>query len=356
MLNLIATALTTSVLLQAQPIVPTTPPPTDARWLSYPGDPDVAPGRGRRVVFVAGDEEYRSEECLPMLARMFAENGFETIVLFSQDAETGEIDPENRTHIPGLALIDDADLLVLQLRFRDLPDIEMKHIVDYVQSGRPVTGIRTSTHAFAIPDERASAYSDWSWNKDGGFGRTVLGETWVAHHGGHGREATRGVIEPGQESHAVLRGVDDVFGPTDVYAVRSLPADATVLLRGAILEGMQPTDMPVTDTRNNPMHPVAWVRERAIDSSTTQRVFATTMGAAQDWSSEDLRRLLLNAALWQLLDSTAIPAEGLNSPIIGRWEPSPYGFGTHRRGIQPKDVRDGYPPIEAAGTATDTPK
>ena len=249
MLNLIATTLTITVLLQVQPIVPTTPPPTDDRWVSYPGNPDLAPGRGRRVVFVAGDEEYRSEECLPMLARMFASNGFETIVLFSQDAETGEIDPENRTHIPGLALIDDADLLVLQLRFRDLPDTEMKHIVDYVQSGRPVTGIRTSTHAFAIPDERESAYSDWSWNNNGGFGRTVLGETWVAHHGGHGREATRGVIEPGQESHAVLRGVDDVFGPTDVYAVRSLPADTTVLLRGAILEGMQPTDMAVMDKR-----------------------------------------------------------------------------------------------------------
>jgi type 1 glutamine amidotransferase len=297
------------------------------------------------VVFVAGDEEYRSEECLPMLARLFASNGYEAIVLLSQNPETGEIDPEERTHIPGLALIDDADLLVLQLRFRDLPDADMKHIVDYVQSGRPVTGIRTSTHAFAIPDEHQSAYADWSWNRNGGFGRNILGETWIAHHGGHGREATRGVIEPGQETHPVLRGVADVFGPTDVYAVTSLPADATILLRGAILEGMSPADSPVTDARNAPMHPVAWVRERPLDSGTTQRIFVTTMGAAQDWSSEDLRRLLLNAAVWQLRDTRAIPPEGCEVPIIGRWEPSAYGFGGHRRGLRPSDIRGGYPPV-----------
>ena len=309
--------------------------PGAMKWLNYEGNPSIEPGRGRRIVLVAGDEEYRSEEALPMLGRMLQSLGFETIVLLSQNPETGMIDPDESAHIPGLHLIDDADLLILQLRFRHLADDDMKHIADYIASGKPVTGIRTSTHAFAYPNDSESIYADWSWNRSGGFGKEVLGETWVAHHGGHGREATRGIIEPGNATHPVLRGVDDVFGPTDVYAINGLPDDAVVLLRGAILTGMSPTDTPVDDARNAPMHPVAWVRERAMPGGRTQRVFTTTMGAAQDWSSEDLRRLLANSVLWQLGQDDAIPAQGLAAPLIGPWDPSPYGFGGYLQGTRP---------------------
>jgi len=319
---------------------------TPPQWLNFTGDAAVDPGRGRRIVLVAGDEEYRSEEALPMLARMLHSLGFETIVLFSQNPETGEIDPDESSHIPGLHLIDEADLLILQLRFRHLPDADMKHIADYVASGKPLTGIRTATHAFAYPGDSTSTYADWSWNRGGGFGKQVLGETWVAHHGGHGREATRGVIEPEHAAHPVLRGVDDVFGPTDVYAINALPGDASILLRGAILTGMSPTDTPVDDARNNPMHPVAWIRERTMPGGDTQRIFTTTMGASQDWSSEDLRRLLANTVLWQLGEEDDIPSEGLAAPILGRWEPTPYGFGGFRRGVQPSGTRDGWPAME----------
>ncbi len=313
------------------------------KWLNYPGDASVEPGRGRRIVLIAGDEEYRSEEALPMLAKMLRSLGFETIVLFSQDPETGEIDPDESSHIPGLHLVDEADLLILQLRFRHLPDADMKHIVDYVESGRPITGIRTATHAFAYPDDSESPYAAWSWNREGGFGKRILGETWVAHHGNHGHEATRGIVDPDNADHPMLRGVNDVFGPTDVYAIDTLPDDAVVLLHGAILSGMSPEDNPVKDARNDPMHPVAWIRQRSMPNGGTQRIFTTTMGAAQDWSSEDLRRLIANAALWQLGEQNAIPADGLPAPIIGRWDPTTFGFGTYRRGAVPADVQDGWP-------------
>ena len=311
-------------------------------WLAYAPSSD-GPGKGRRVVLLAGDEEYRSEEALPMLARMFAAAGFECIVLLSQNPETGVIDPDNRQHIPGLHLLDGADLCIMQWRFRDLPDEDMRHVVSFVESGKPLTGIRTSTHAFAIPANRSSAFSDWSWDRNGGFGKRILGETWVAHHGGHGREATRGVIEEGQHDHPVLRGVDDVFGPTDVYAISSLPEDVTILLRGAILKGMSASDPPVQDDRNDPMHPVAWLRERTMPNGTSQRIFVTTMGTAQDWSSEDLRKLILNAALWQLGEEERIPENGCDATIVGNWDPSPFGFGTYRTGLTLEDIRDGHP-------------
>ncbi|MBC22723.1 MAG: hypothetical protein CMJ32_02245 [Phycisphaerae bacterium] len=320
---------------------------TDSRWLTYEGDPELAPGRGRRIVLVAGDEEYRSEEVMPMLGHMLSDElGFECVVLFSQDEQSGEIDPENLGNIPGLHLVDDADLLMMFLRFRELPDKDMAHIVKHIEAGKPIIGYRTSTHAFDYRENRESPYARWttgSREPAGGFGRAILGETWVAHHGGHGSEATRGIIEKEHSDHPVLRGVVDIFGPSDVYTVRKLPDDATVLVRGAILEGMNHDDPIVEDPRNDPMMPVAWTRERSMPDGSTQRIFTTTMGTAEDFDTVGLRRLSANAVLWSLGDESSIPGSGCVADIQGAWEPTRFGFGQHRRGYRPEDYREGSP-------------
>ena len=103
-IHLLAGALAIMTACASDDTVPAKPAAAekDARWLVYEGDAEKAPGHGRRIVMVSGDEEYRSEEGLPMLGRMLAHHGFEAVVLFSQDPETGEIDPENLEHIPGL--------------------------------------------------------------------------------------------------------------------------------------------------------------------------------------------------------------------------------------------------------------
>lgn len=340
--------LLTMTVLQA---CTSTGAPNDPRWLVYPGGEGV--GESKRVVFIAGDEEYRSEEALPMLARLLSDHhGFECIVLFSQNPATGELDPNESTNIPGLELIDDADLLVLQLRFRELTDEGMAHIIDYVGAGKPLIGIRTSTHAFNYKDDSKSPFAKWTWTSKeppGGFGRAILGETWVSHHGHHGAEATRGVPNEREGSNPVLRGVEDVFGPTDVYTVRDLPDDAKVLLFGSVLDGMSPDSEPVAGNKNEPMLPVAWLRKRPLDSGTRQRIFATTMGAAEDWQSEDLRRLLFNAALWTLGMETSIPPEGLDASMIGTYEPSHFGFDGFRRGLVPADLKEGTPAPTESG-------
>ena len=104
---MLMTTLLTGCLLvttqQTSNVPAVAPPEDDSRWLFFEGDADMAPGNGRRVVLVSGDEEYRSEEGLPMLGRLLAGHGYEAVVLFSQDPETGEIDPENLSHIPGPA-------------------------------------------------------------------------------------------------------------------------------------------------------------------------------------------------------------------------------------------------------------
>ncbi len=312
------------------------------------------PGAGKHIVFVAGDEEYRSEEALPCLARILAvRHGFKCTVLFSTSPQTGEIDPENRAHIPGLSALDEADLLVLFTRFRRLPDEDMARIARWVEGGGPLIAIRTATHAFEYEDGSASAFARYDWNGGppwpGGFGRQLLGETWVAHHGRHGGESTRGVAATAASEHPILRGVSDVWGPTDVYAVGALPDDATVLLHGLVLAGMSPDDAPVDDGRNAPPMPLVWTRERAIESVQRsadgqgpkirheQRIVCSTIGASVDLRSEDLRRLFVNAAYWCLGMADAIP-ERSNADLVGEYEPTMFGFGTHRRGVKPQDL------------------
>src|SRR5712692_7509955 len=168
-------------------------------WVVYDGFD--GPGKGKHVVLVSGDEEYRSEEALPQLAKILARHhGFRCTVLFAIDPKDGTINPNRNDNIPGLEALDSADLMVIFTRFRDLPDEQMKHIAKYVESGRPIVGMRTATHAFNPKSDKS--YANYGWRSkewDGGFGRQVLGETWISHHGQHGKQSTRGIIAKGAE-------------------------------------------------------------------------------------------------------------------------------------------------------------
>ncbi|NIL96959.1 MAG: hypothetical protein GTO62_07415, partial [Planctomycetales bacterium] len=97
------------------------------------------PGRGKQVVLVSGDEEYRSEEALPQLAKILARHhGFNCTVLFAIDAQTGTINPNVQHNIPGLEALQTADLMIIFVRFRGLPDDQMRHLDAYLQAGKPV--------------------------------------------------------------------------------------------------------------------------------------------------------------------------------------------------------------------------
>jgi hypothetical protein len=309
-------------------------------FVEYLGDPQ-GPGAGKRVVLISGDEEYRSEEALPQLAKILARrHGFDCTVLFAIDPDDGSINPNQSDNIPGLDRLVTADLMIIFTRFRNLPDDEMRHIVDYVNSGRPIIGLRTATHAFNIPD--GMTYRTWSFNDkgwDGGFGRQVLGETWINHHGHHGQESTLGLIEPSQADHPILRGIEDgeIWGPTDVYAVRlPLPEGCQPLVMGQVLTGMLPSDPPVEGEKNDPMMPIAWTNTYTTASGRPARVFTTTMGASQDLASAGLRRLLVNACYWAVGLEDAIDPES-RVDVVGEYAPLPFGFGAFKKGVFPRD-------------------
>jgi type 1 glutamine amidotransferase len=313
----------------------------DDLWLQVAGA--AGPGQGKHVVLISGDEEYRSEEALTQLAKILAtHHGFTCTVLYAIDPKSGEISPNTGNNIPGLEALAKADLMVIATRFRNLPDEQMKHIDDYLRAGKPVIGMRTATHAFNIPKDRTYAHygngyggdkKDWA----DGFGRLVLGEKWISHHGHHGKESTRGLIAPDAKDHPILRGIadGDIWGPTDVYGVRlPLPGDSKPLVLGQVLVGMTPDSAPVEGKKNDPMMPVAWTKTYVVDGGPSGRVFTTTMGSSTDMAAEGTRRMLVNACYWAVGLDDKIPSKSCVD-VVGTFEPTPFGFNGARKGLKP---------------------
>jgi hypothetical protein len=276
-----------------------------------------------------------------MLAKILAvHHGFKCTVLFAINPTNSTIDPVYVNAIPGMAVLDTADSCVMLLRFRELPDADMKHFVDYLNAGKPIIGLRTSTHAFAYAKNKQSPYAKYDWQNSewpGGFGQQVLGETWVNHHGDHGKESTHGVINEKYQSHPILRGVSNIWCPTDVYGVTHLPADAQVLVFGEVLSGMSPTNAPVQGAKNSPMMPLVWTRNYPPGQSKSSKIVTTTMGAAVDLQNEGLRRLIVNACYWTVGLQDKIPAKA-NVDYVGTYEPTWFGFGKSKKGVKPEDL------------------
>lgn len=296
-------------------------------WLTVEGSSGL--GKGQHIVFVTGEEYYRSEEGMSMFAKLLAKHhGFKCTVLFAIDPATGCINPNRNNNIPGLEHLKDADLMVIFARFRELPDADMRHIVDYVNAGKPVLGIRNATHAFRYAANSTSEFKNWDFASKtwpGGFGQQVLGDTWIAHYGKFQKEATLAHLNPAHREHPVLRGVGHpIFVHTDVNSVLRLAPQDVVLFHGQVLSGLNPTDPPVTDNRKDTRMPFAWFKNYTAPSGKQGRSFTTTAGASLDWQSEELRRLMVNAMLSLTGHEQEIPPKS-NVSFVDGYEPKPTG-------------------------------
>ncbi|WP_150452195.1 ThuA domain-containing protein [Arenibacter lacus] len=319
------------------------------QWLTFDGTDDNA----KHIVFISGDEEYRSEEALTQMAKILStHHGFKSTVLFAQDpGKPGIINANYGQNIPGLEALNTADLMVIFTRFRALPDNQMQHIDNYLKEGKPVLGIRTATHAFNFGADSNSSFKHYGnyYNGDkeewkDGFGRFILGENWVNHHGHHKHQSTRGIIAEGAKSHPINNGLEDgdVWGPTDVYGVRlPLPGDSQPIMLGQVVNrtgefdekdifyGMKPTDEEVATTNdkgvqlNNPMMPIAWTKSYQLEDGQKGRVFTSTIGAANDLLLEGTRRLLVNGVFWAM--NLPVPAKA-DVTLVGDYTPTNYEF------------------------------
>lgn len=306
------------------------------------------PGAGKHIVLIAGDHEYRSEEILPAMARILARKlGFKCSVFFTLDAE-GFIEPGS-SNISGLEALETADLMIMAIRFQDFPAVEMQHIVNYVDRGGPVMGLRTSTHAFRIEGGRFAKYS---WDYEGaeyerGFGRQVLGETWVGHYGTNHEQSSHILPQPDHAAHPIFRGVSAMHVQSGGY--QAYPIDGSVVLAvGQVLNGMGPDDPPDPDKEQLP---VVWTRTYETAQGEHARVFTTTHGASEDFLNDGFRRMLINAALWTVGLEDSISAN-TDVSLVGPYNPVVFGFDAYRRGVRPADLAGWNTPIMSADKPT----
>lgn len=250
--------------------------------LSTAAFPAAAQSRPPLVVFVTGDHEYSGEQTLPLIAAELEKTyGMRTKVLKSAPDHNGEKD------IPGLEILDQADLAVFFLRWRQLPAEQLAPIERYLKAGKPVMGFRTTTHAFNYPKghelERWNAFGEFALNSPPGWGG-------VAKHTHYGHNSSTDVTVIAEaRKHPILTGVAPAFHVRS-WLYRVLPDFPT---KGSTWLLMGKSVNPDKEAIENP---VAWTGTNA----TGGRVFMTTLGHPEDFQQEPFQRLVINAIHWEL--------------------------------------------------------
>lgn len=273
------------------------------------------------IVFVTGDEEYRSEETMPMIARILhRDHGFTVSVCFA--LTDGVIDPNRSDNIEGLEILADADMMVVNTRFRKLPDEQLKHITAFAESGKPMAGFRTSTHAFRYGGNHVM---DKEWPQK------VFGLPWISHHGG--ANSTDAIPVEENAAHPVMRGVSAFHARSWLYHSTSLLDSVTPLITGRAVKGAEPGGEHFNDP-----HTIAWVHHYEGEKGKS-RVFFTTLGHPFDFRNEPMRKLALNGILWALGMEDAIPENGSKADFAAPYEPNNAGFGDkYKPGLKPAQM------------------
>ena len=216
------------------------------------------------VVFVSGEDEYHSAASLPAFARFLETNyALKTVYLERQKPDS----------ISGLDALDRADLLIVFARRMTLPEEQLARFQKYFDSGKPVIGLRTASHAF----------QNWLV-----FDKQVLGGNYQNHYGNDFTpKITRAATA---KEHPILRGVPETFSSAgSLYRNTPLQTNTTLLLTGTIPDHTEP---------------VAWTHDYR-----GARVFYTSLGHEKDFEDEAFRRLLVNAIHWALNRPPPMPAK-----------------------------------------------
>jgi hypothetical protein len=304
------------------------------------------PGKGKHILFIASDHEYRGEETCPAIARIMAKHyGFTCTVLFGQTTE-GVI-KQGASYIPGIEAIDDADMLFLFLRFIHPEDAWMAKLEAYLKRGGPVLGLRTTTHAFNGL-KGTYAYHNFNCKADdfvGGFGRQILGETWnpklgAGHYGSNHKYATAMHVVLAQKDHPVMRGVKDMHAMAGAYSARPMP-NSTILATNRVLQSMAVGAEPIA---NKAPQPAAWVRNYSFKGGKEGRAFCSTQGASEDILSEGVRRMIINATLWCMGMEDHIKADA-DVSFVGPYNPSTFSFKPSVKDAKPGDIAGWDTPI-----------
>ena len=289
--------------------------------------------KGKKLVFVASDHEYRAEETLPALARILAvHHGFDCTVLFGLNSK-GEIEA-GASNIPGLEALKDADGMIIFTRFLALPPEQMKHIDDYLNRAGPVVGLRTSTHGFNYKDKE-DPYYKYHFRYDGkdyhaGFGHQVLGQSWVGHYGKNHQQSTRIDMVPAKKTHPILRGVSKIHVHAGGYNAEA-QKDWDILTMAQPLMTMKPDG--AADKTKPPMAS-EWTRHYKGKDGKKGRVFTSLYGASEDILNSGYRRMIINGIYWSVGLEKHIKGDS-KIDFVGPYKPSTFKNRGEVKGLNP---------------------
>jgi hypothetical protein len=319
----------------------THPVPESDLWLTYKGGD--GPGKGKHVVLLAAEQEYRAEQALPMLARTLSKHhGFDCTVLFltnedglvdvTEPSPVKEKDKYNR--VPGMEHLAKADAFIWMSRFLKLTDEDADHLYNYFDSGKPIIALRTANHGLR-------GTKPYVVNGENVRLGDMLGGAFMKHHDGWKREATLGIVIDAQKRHPILTGIGEnyVWGTTDVYRCHKedhVPADCTALLMGQPMKTLERDAPPNTD--KVPL-PIAWTKTWTGNNGKASPILHFTMGSAKDFENEGVRRVTINGLYWGLGMADQIESDSEMS-IVGEYKPLKDGFNYEKLGVYPRPASD----------------
>lgn len=229
------------------------------------------------IVFMIAEAEYETRESLSAFAAKHVlpwatRAGYQYAFVFA--------DTDDPNAFPDIEKVADADLLVLSVRRRTLQTEALAIVKSYLDAGKPLIAIRTSSHAFHLRNaDPPDGHADWQQ-----FDEEILG----ANYEGHFANDLHPIINttPAASNHPIFEGIDKVnyTSPGSLYRSRNLASTTTVLLEGQII-----------DKNKSYTEPVAWTNARE-----GQKIFYTSLGHPGDFRQDAFQHMLLNALRWAL--------------------------------------------------------
>lgn len=246
------------------------------------------PPKGPHIFFLIGEPEYDTKTTVPAFAKAELEpRGVQCTFSVLPDDSSNDF--------PNIEALKDADLLFISVRRHTPSQAVMAAIRAHIAAGKPVVGIRTASHAFALRDKNAkppAGYADWPE-----FDHEILGGNYNNHYG---RDLeTWGKVVAAQVQHPVLAGIapEEFKIASHLYKNPDLPSSDTQLLTARIaVDGKSETQ------------PIAWV-----NTKDNRRVFYTSLGAPEDFQLPQFKKLLLNGVFWAL--GRAVPVPGTTQAL-----------------------------------------
>ncbi len=220
------------------------------------------------LVLILAEGEYQTNRTLPEFALKHLGKDFRVSTVYGSETDAHDL--------PGLDVLNEADVALVSVRRRALPTKQMDIIRKFVNSGKPLIGIRTASHAFSLrgrkPPEGCAVWE------------TFDPDVWGGHYDNHYGDGPKVEIKAaeGAAAHPILSGVNlaELHGNGSLYKVRPLAKSAKPLLIGSIPD--------------KPTEPILWTHATKAGG----RVVYTSLGHPDDFQEAAFNCLLSNAIHW----------------------------------------------------------